>query len=156
MQPVQAGDDDTWPGGKGDRKRTSFENPVSHAYGPSTNECVCKQMLHFWLCVYIFRPPHSIWNSWAKDHCHRCGNARVLTHCAGPVIEPSSQCSENAADPVGPQRELQVLHFSNVIFQRSLLPGDLRFKQQERGSKRATLLSVVGEYSSIQYLNLTI
>ena len=29
-----------------------------------------------------------------------------LTHCARPGIEPLSQCSQEAADPVVPQREL--------------------------------------------------
>ena len=34
-----------------------------------------------------------------------CDNARFLTHCAGPGIEPVSKCSQDAADIV-PQREL--------------------------------------------------
>ena len=31
---------------------------------------------------------------------HNCGNARSLTHCAGPGIEPASQHSRDAANPV--------------------------------------------------------
>ena len=35
-----------------------------------------------------------------------CGNARSLTHCEGPGSEPaSSQCSQDAANPVVPQWE---------------------------------------------------
>ena len=37
---------------------------------------------------------------------HGCGNARSLTHCARPGIEPTSQHSQDAAYPVGPQQEL--------------------------------------------------
>ena len=37
---------------------------------------------------------------------HSCGNARSLTHCAGPGIKPKSQSSQDTADPVTPQWEL--------------------------------------------------
>ena len=33
-------------------------------------------------------------------------NASSLTHCAGPGLKPVSQCSQDAANPVVPQREL--------------------------------------------------
>ena len=34
------------------------------------------------------------------DLCYGCGDVRSLTHCAGLGIEPASQCSQDAADPV--------------------------------------------------------
>ena len=37
------------------------------------------------------------------------GHARSLTHCAGPGIEPASQCPQEAADPIAPQCELHIL-----------------------------------------------
>ena len=37
---------------------------------------------------------------------HSCGNARSLTHCAGPGIKPVSQCSQETIDPIMPQWEL--------------------------------------------------
>ena len=44
---------------------------------------------------------------------HRGSNARALTHCARPGIEPVSQGSRNAADPVASQR---ILPFINIDF----------------------------------------
>ena len=38
---------------------------------------------------------------------HSCRNTGSLTHCAGLGIEPASQYSQDAADPVAPQWELQ-------------------------------------------------
>ena len=40
------------------------------------------------------------------DLSHSWGNARSLTLCARPGIEPVSQCSQDTADPIAPQREL--------------------------------------------------
>ena len=40
-----------------------------------------------------------------------CGNTGSLTHCAGPRIEPSSQHSQDTADPVVPQGELLEIKF---------------------------------------------
>ena len=37
--------------------------------------------------------------------CSR-GNVRSVTHCAGPAIEPVSQCSQDTIDPITPQQEL--------------------------------------------------
>ena len=37
---------------------------------------------------------------------HGCGNARSLTHCARPGIEPASQGSQDATDPIAPQQEI--------------------------------------------------
>ena len=42
------------------------------------------------------------------------GNAGSLSHCAGPGIGPSSQCSQDAANPAVPQRELLVSQFFSV------------------------------------------
>ena len=37
---------------------------------------------------------------------HSCGNTGSLTHCARSGVEPASQRSQDAANPVTPQREL--------------------------------------------------
>jgi len=42
----------------------------------------------------------------SEDLRHSCGSTRSLTHCAGLGIEPASQGSHDAADPVVPQQEL--------------------------------------------------
>ena len=39
---------------------------------------------------------------------HSCGNAGSLTHYAGPAIEPVFECSQEATNPIVPQRELLV------------------------------------------------
>ena len=36
-----------------------------------------------------------------------CSNGRYSTHCAGPGMEPVSQHSKDATDPVAPQWERQ-------------------------------------------------
>ena len=43
------------------------------------------------------------------DLSHSCGNARTLTHCARPGIEPASQCSQDTADSIAPHWELLML-----------------------------------------------
>ena len=40
-----------------------------------------------------------------------CSNAGSLTHCAELGIEPTSQSSQDAADPIAPQQELLNLFF---------------------------------------------
>ena len=40
------------------------------------------------------------------DLSHSYGNAGSLTHCAGLGLEPTSQPSQDAANPVVPQQEL--------------------------------------------------
>ena len=45
-----------------------------------------------------------------------CFSAGSLTHCAGPGIEPESQSSREAADPIVPQRELLSFSFSFFFF----------------------------------------
>ena len=44
---------------------------------------------------------------------HSYGNTGSLTHWAGLGIEPVSQCSQDVADPIAPQRELlkNIFHF---------------------------------------------
>ena len=39
-----------------------------------------------------------------------CSNSGFLTHCARPGIEPESQCSQDAADPIALQWELLFHH----------------------------------------------
>ena len=50
-----------------------------------------------------------------------CYSTRALNHCAGLGIEPVSQSSQDAADPVAPQRELQWLAFFLSLKNSSLL-----------------------------------
>ena len=52
--------------------------------------------------------------SHSYELCWSCGNAGSLTHCAGPGIEPSSQCSRDTANPIAPQEEL--LQVLDLIF----------------------------------------
>ena len=67
---------------------------------------------HFW-------PPCSIWKLLGQgsdlSHSHNlsrsCGNAGTLTHCTRLGIEPATQCSQDAADPIIPQREILVVPF---------------------------------------------
>ena len=50
------------------------------------------------------------WGSNPSSSCNlnwSCGNPRSLNHCDRPGIEPASQCSQDIADPLVPQRELQ-------------------------------------------------
>ena len=42
-----------------------------------------------------------------------CGNTRSLTRCAGPGIEPASQCSQDTADLTAPQWELHRYIYSS-------------------------------------------
>ena len=63
---------------------------------------------HFW-------PPHGIWISQAQDQIQgtitteaaAAATLDPLTHCARLGIKPMSQCFQEAADPLTPQRELQ-------------------------------------------------
>ena len=48
------------------------------------------------------------------DLSRSCGNARSLTHCASPGIEPVSQCSPDAADLTELQLELRSQSFYQV------------------------------------------
>ena len=54
--------------------------------------------------LFLFWPPHGIWSSQARGHlCAEAvtyAAARItLNHCAGPVIEPVSQCCRDATNP---------------------------------------------------------
>ena len=68
------------------------------------------------LLLFIFFPlfylPVATWSSWARDHI--CATvvtykaavaiSRSLTHCAELGIEPASQGSIDATDPIAPQQ----------------------------------------------------
>ena len=69
----------------------------------------------FFFSSLLFWLPRRIWNSWARDQiylssscdlCCSCRNARSLTHCAGPGVEPLSQGCRDATHPVVPRWEL--------------------------------------------------
>ena len=79
------------------------------------------------LYIYIFlaAPCHMEFlgqgsnSSHSYDLSRSCGNAGSLTHCGGAGIKPASQRSQDAADPVAPQRELHLhwfLNKHNIIF----------------------------------------
>ena len=69
---------------------------------------------HVAFCLSVFRPPCHMWSARARHQIQAavaqlhfsCGDTRSLTHCVGPGIEPVSQGSRDAADPIAPQREL--------------------------------------------------
>ena len=44
--------------------------------------------------------------SCSQDFSRNYGNAGSLTHCAGPGIQPATQNSQNATDPIESQQEL--------------------------------------------------
>lgn len=46
---------------------------------------------------------------------HSCRNAESLIHCAGLEIEPVTQHSQEAADPVAPQWGLQGYFLTNIL-----------------------------------------
>ena len=50
------------------------------------------------------------------DLSHNCGNAGSLTHCARLGIEPVSQSSQDAANPVTPRQELLFIQTINSEF----------------------------------------
>ena len=47
-----------------------------------------------------------------------CGNAGSSTHCAGPGVEPATQSSPKATDPIAPQWELQTFFFFKAIYKK--------------------------------------
>ena len=47
-------------------------------------------------------------SSHGPDLSHNCGNSGNLTHCARLGNEPASQLSQEATNPVAPQKELQL------------------------------------------------
>ena len=54
------------------------------------------------------------------DLCQSCGNAGSSTHCAGLGIEPASQLSQDATDPIAPELELQQILFTFVFLEHIL------------------------------------
>ena len=96
---------------------------VSFRFWAHTSQsCVCVSFsLCFFplqICIYICIlaslqhmefPGQGSYPSCTCDLHHSCGNAGSLTHCARPGIDPVSQHSRAAADPVMPQQELQIV-----------------------------------------------
>ena len=56
-------------------------------------------------------PGQGSYPSHSYDPSHSCSNAGSPTHCARPVIEPATQSSQDAANPVVPQQELHHYRF---------------------------------------------
>ena len=53
----------------------------------------------------------------SSDLNHSCDNTRSLTHCAQLGIQPVSQQSQDAINPVAPQQELwELLIFNKIQF----------------------------------------
>ena len=52
---------------------------------------------------------------------HTCSNTRSLTHYARPGIEPVSQYSRDAADPIAPLQELWCYSFVNDFWHNCVL-----------------------------------
>ena len=89
------------------------------AYGSSRLGIESEPQLHLtpelWQCQILFLaggpiPGHVEFpdqQAVVSDLSHSCSNARTLTHCAEQGTEPSSQHSQDAANPVAPQQELQ-------------------------------------------------
>ena len=71
---------------------------------------VCLFFFFFFGCPVahgVPRPGIRSERSW--DLSHSCGNTGSLTYYARWVIEPVSQCSQDAPDPVVPQGELMII-----------------------------------------------
>ena len=70
-------------------------------------------LFSFFLFFFFATPWHMEFPGQGSNHIPKlrfsCGNVRSLTHCARPGIEPTSQGSQDAADPIAPQREFLVL-----------------------------------------------
>ena len=79
-------------------------NPLSHK---RASRCYSFKPWFFFLAASW----HMEFPGWGSGLSCSCSNTRSLTHCAGPVIEPVSQCSQDAANPIAPQWELQTLIF---------------------------------------------
>lgn len=68
----------------------------------------------FWL-------PQGMWSSWIRNQIRASvatfttAAARYLTHLARLGIEPTSQCSSDAANPDAPQWELQIFFYRHGI-----------------------------------------
>ena len=77
---------------------------------------VCQYFLPVYKLLFFlfFWPPHSIWSSLARDQIQGAvanntaatATWDLLTHCAGPWIEPVSWHCRDAANPIAPQWEL--------------------------------------------------
>ena len=82
---------------------------------PGTSICQCShkyKKIYVWLLDYLFilkflpAPQHMELPGWGSDlscslHLRfSCGDTRSPTPCAGAGIKPSSQCSQDAADPL--------------------------------------------------------
>ena len=96
-----------WPGISHKLETTSQELPCSYLF-------LNFLLKTFFVCLLAFLA--ALWHvaflgqgsdpSISCNLCHNCGNTRFLTHCAGLGIEPVSQCSRDATDPIVPQWEL--------------------------------------------------
>ena len=96
----------------------------------------------FFFPLFLFWLPSGTWSPGPGiTLSYSCGNARFLTHCAWPGVEPTSQCSQEAASPIAPHRNsclclflwwlIQSFHGCVLSFKNcGLMSGISRFKQQ--------------------------
>ena len=88
-----------------------------HSFTHSLNLRI--QQLVFLVCFGFGAAPGQ-----GLDLSRHCDNTRSLTHCAGPGIEPVSQCSQDTTDPVVSQGgRLFFLLFCFVCFLFSTAPS---------------------------------
>ena len=72
----------------------------------------------FFFCLFFFAhglPRPGIRSKLCCDLCCSYGNARSLTCCAGPGMEPMSQCLQDATNPIAPQWEFSFLFFFGFV-----------------------------------------
>ena len=87
--------------------------PSLHARNQPCLTWLPKTMLCHFFFLFLVTLRHMEFLGQGSDPSHSqdlscsCSNDRSLTHCARLGIEPASQRSQDAADPVVPQQELQ-------------------------------------------------
>ena len=86
-----------------------------------------RDFCHEWMLTFFFLFLAAPWHmeflgqgsdlSYVYNLTCSCSNVGFLTHCAGPGIEPMSQCSQDAANPIVPWWELLVINFYQMPYQ---------------------------------------
>ena len=124
--------------------RPSLCSVVGHSPAVTHDELTCKHdhrevsvmshriasnILILCLCYVLFCPPCDIRSSGKGSDprctCNlgcSCGNAGSLAQCAGPGMEPASQCTQDASDLIAPQREPLEASLISIPCCKCLLP----------------------------------
>ena len=123
---------------------TSFTKIYSHSMG-------C------FLFLFLAAPQHIELPGRESDLNHGCclsrsgGNARSLTHFAGPGIKPASQSSQDTVDPVVLHRELHFFFFFlmvSFVVQKLLSPICFYFHYSRRWIKKDIVAIYVRDCSA--------